>query len=771
MSEGENLPFNFQVGGVRDVQQAFRTVEESLLRLEKLAAKRGDTEEKSLLKIGAAERKRAQESKDAENRRTTLAALGVKKREQDEVALFRELESLEKKHTALVESETKKRVAAEEAASKRRLQYGRTMGQAGMSSVSRIGSAAVSYGAMALAAGGGFAIADAGRSLMSKQQAATGLANSMYNPSDKQQMAELKGGRFKRDDMLSKAREAHAATGVGEEELLGGWQDYIAKSSDYKALTTDDGMKTMGNLAKMAKAEGANFGEVMGAAGSLRVQNKNLGSKEMTDMMYAIIGQGKMGSVEMKDVAKHASVMTAGSSLYAGDQATAQKSLLGMSQIAARAAASPAEAATAVARFSSDVAKKAKVNEKDGSMKVTDGSGHLLANSELLKQYFLKSEGSLTKMGEGKGNLGLGLESIKLAQGAASDYNSAVEDAKAGNVSKATRDALKLGDKKTFNKEELNKIGAESVRQEAAKFENAGYSQKTIDEDHALVMADAGERIKQATEKIRSALEVKLAPFIEKLADAFASHSKDVIAFMDALEKVASFMLENPFTGVGLVVSAAISKDIADAAIGQSIKNMLETKIGGQLGGAFSLLTIAVLATAAGMEAINLAMKDKADAEKKLIGADINVRNEASNLQAKIDNGTATPADLKRAQEIEKNASDELAKNEQADPDEVRFGLKKGSYLGEMANVLTRPYAQGGAAVAGMVDDDATKAAKAAHDAEIKRAKDTLESFHKTVEAAGKAIKWHADQTVKVPPAGAPVLNTTLSSPGRGGGK
>jgi hypothetical protein len=102
-------------------------------------------------------------------------------------------------------------------------------------------------------------------------------------------------------------------------------------------------------------------------------------------------------------------------------------------------------------------------------------------------------------MGEGKGNLGLGMESIKVAMGSSGVYSAAISEARLGNVSADIRKKLSLGDKKSFSEKELNLIGSESVRKDIRKLEDAGYDKKNIDVDHAAVMATTQERYNKVT--------------------------------------------------------------------------------------------------------------------------------------------------------------------------------------------------------------------------------------------------------------------------------
>lgn len=627
----ETLQFTFQVGGVRDVSQAFRSVEQSIVRMERLLAdsanreratnrsrakdheatekkntKVTDAEAKARLKAevaaakaSAAEKKKAEkDALDAKRKadremlaetKRTLREEGAEKRRRarEDADLYR-FEARQRralmKDVAREEAEaSRRRAASDKAAADRRKQFAGTVS----GSVGKVVGGAASLAGAALTIGGGFTIADSVQKSLESERASIALANSMYNPNDEDQKAFLKSKGQKRFDakqLQSMASAVGVETNTDASVIQAGWQDYIAKSSDWKALSTDEGQKTMLELARLAKATGTDFGEVMSAAGSMRVQNANLDPKQMMELMYGVVGQGKMGAVEMKDLAKYASVVTSGSSKFGMKQADAQRALLGLTQVAVRTSSSPADASTAVARFSGDVAKKAAENEKSlakQGFKVTDKTGQLLKPSEILQEYFRVTGGNTTKMGEGKGNLGLGGESIKVAQGLAPVFQQAVEDAKAGTVSSDTRKRLGLGDKKTFDEKELNRIGADAVRAEVAKFETAGYEKKEIDEDLQKVMEGRAERLQKSMSRLSKVVEARAVPFLEKLAATLEAHQGDIERFLNIMADLAEKLAAHPLAGLGAIMAAVVAKDIAAAQIGNVIKNAIAGGGGG----------------------------------------------------------------------------------------------------------------------------------------------------------------------------------------------
>lgn len=590
MTEHETVSYDFQANGVRDVVQAFQTVENVMLRAERVsidsarrealkrletsrdgAKKRVELEKKANEDIAAQDKLRLSRHQAHQNARTEIDKRHTQKRKDAEIEMYRELERMAEEHArkkAQIEEKAHRDMVA------RRKQYAQLIGGAAVGSVGSMASTAASWGAAALTLGGGLSVTNAAQKYMSAESASISLANSMFNPNDKEQQAWLKkSGRARFDDkaIMALAAKTQASSGIDKADLAKGWQDYIAKSSDWKAVATQEGQGTLMELAKMAKATGTDFGQLMSAAGSLRVQNEKLAPDEMLQMMRVIIGQGKMGAVEMKDLASHASVVTSGAGSFAMGQTAAQKALLGLSQIAIRTSGTPAEAATAVARFSSDVQHHSKeMNKTFGIDAIADKkTGALHSPSEILAQIFEKTGGNTAKFGEGRGNVGLGRESVRIAQALAPTYQMAVQEAK----NKGVKDDKQLA-----------KIGSEAVRKEVQKFERAGYDQKDIDEDLKRVLSGTQERFDKVVRDLTDKLEARVVPFLEKLAAALEKNAPELEHFMDALAKIATYLVENPWKGIGAAVSTKLVTDIGSAAVGKAVGDALSTLIGNSIG-------------------------------------------------------------------------------------------------------------------------------------------------------------------------------------------
>jgi hypothetical protein len=447
------------------------------------------------------------------------------------------------------------RLAAQEARARFRSRqaFGREVGSIAGRSVSGLVNGAGRLATTALTLGGAFSLADVAGRGMSAERAAIALSNSAYIPGENQ--------RPDKGAILSRATSVQAATNIDKTDLIKGWQSYVAKSSDFSG-----GGANLMEMAKLAKATGSDFQDVMGAAGMLRTQNKNMTPEQMMVTMRNIVGQSKLGAVEMPDLAAIAGKVTATSAMYAGSQTETQRKLLGLSQIAMKTAGSPAEAATAVSRFGADVGKHALDLKKTFGVNATDEHGRVKDPGEVLADMMEAAHGNLTTMGVGPkgghgsggiGHMGLGINSIKLAEALAPTYLEA--------------EAQKKGS------------GRAAVLAEVRRNTGAGYSQEDINKDFAAVMQATGEKFDGAVNRIKEVIEGKLTPWLERLAARLPELEPKIVRIINGLDQLFSWLVDNPWKGLGAIVAGTITKDLAAAGIGAAVNAALIRLMAGKV--------------------------------------------------------------------------------------------------------------------------------------------------------------------------------------------
>ena len=100
--------------------------------------------------------------------------------------------------------------------------------------------------------------------------------------------------------LLTQARDVGISAGYDPERVLEGLQKFVAKTGDLKT-----GRDMLADLARLSSATGSELEDMVDAAGDVanalgEVPNKG---KVVESVMRSIAGQGKVGAVEMKDLA------------------------------------------------------------------------------------------------------------------------------------------------------------------------------------------------------------------------------------------------------------------------------------------------------------------------------------------------------------------------------------------------------------------------------------------------------------------------------------
>jgi hypothetical protein len=543
-----NVKINFSIAGMADVERAFASVEKRVISLEKASVTSMSREERERKRIAASllrteERARAQAARLAERSEQQKTKAAQKAASEEERAAKRaaeaqkrEIDRLESYRMRVRQSSFRmeQRLRDQEM---RELERGRAKrSQFAQGVVGRVGNtvggltrAATGLAGGALALGGGFAIADSLRDRMSAEKAAINLSNSAYIP-----------GQNKRPDtnaILSASRGVAASTNIGQTELIGGLQQYVAMSSDFEG-----GLKNLGEFAKMAKATGTDFKDIMSAAGALRMQNQDLSPDAMMAVMRNTVGQGRLGAVEFKDLAGMSAKVTASSGAYQGDQGVAQSRLLGLAQLAIKTAGSPEEAATAVTHLSGDALKH---RDKFAGMGIFDNKGRMADPAEVIAKVLDKAQGDIGKVGD----MGFGDRSIRLFQALQPVYNKA---------------------------EEKNKgSGKAAVLAEVNKITGASYSKGDIQTDFGRVMASTAEKFEATVLRLKEVFADKFMPYLERFVAKLPELEPKIMRVIDGMAKLADMVLESPIASLGTLIAAVVMKDIAAAAIGQRIAQVV----------------------------------------------------------------------------------------------------------------------------------------------------------------------------------------------------
>lgn len=122
------------------------------------------------------------------------------------------------------------------------------------------------------------------------------------------------------EDIMASARAAGSATGTKTEDMLEGLNKFVKMTGDLK--TARDSMAEIG---KIAKANGADFGEMMEASANISIAMGDIANKgpNIAAVMRTLAGQGHLGAVSIADQARQIGKITAQANFYKIDPRSA----------------------------------------------------------------------------------------------------------------------------------------------------------------------------------------------------------------------------------------------------------------------------------------------------------------------------------------------------------------------------------------------------------------------------------------------------------------
>lgn len=499
---------------------------------------------------------KAQEALDRQRSRSVLANIRTEERERirAERSASRAAEALDRQrargllslHRASEREQARNMRVRESTA--RRIGAGAAIGVVG-----GVGTA-LRYGTAAAGLVGGFAAADALSDQVQVRRQAALLANQAGNPALK--------GRI--------AAEAGNVVGFTGSEKLGAMSAFVGKTGDFGAA---EGL--IGDLGKLSLVYGANFAEMGEAAGhAFNVLKDSI--SDPNELRKAVLGtaqtwaaQGAMGTIEIKDMARIAGRMGASTRRFEGDAPGLLSTVGALGQLAAArgGASSAEEAATALARVPGDIVQNQKRFAAAGVDVFSDKSRTKLADPvEILIRALERTGGDLTKI-----NPLFNIESAKVLGGIAPIF--------------ADAEAKQKGS------------GRAAVLAEVGRFKGASVAPEAYDAQFRSMASEESTRVIEAQKAFREKIGTELLPVLTKVIPKFAEAVPHIAKLTAAVASAASYLIDNPFKGVGLIVAGVIAKDLAAAGLQNAISSGISAAFqGGIAGGALKVGAVAVAA-------------------------------------------------------------------------------------------------------------------------------------------------------------------------------
>lgn len=396
-----------------------------------------------------------------------------------------------------------------------------------------------------------------------------------------------KGRRLDPKELVTLGRQVGQEAAFDPSKVLEGLQAFVGKTGD---LAT--GKAALPGLAKLARATGTSLEDMVGAAGESAKALGEVGpgkdfetaeakGKALVNVLRLIAGQGKVGAVELKDLAKYGGRLAAASQAFGGDSAKNLGDMGALAQLAVSrgGAASAAEAATSVAGFANTLKTPARAKEFFGAgVQIEDKErGGFRSVRDILKD-------ASSKAVENAGDKGSATLEFKkmfanvMGARAADPAMQAYAEAFRKNLA-VTKDKTKadIAGRKAID-EMFDAFGkAISADEEKASFDRSMQTSAAKVQLFNNRLSEIGARV---AEKVLPELE-KLGPSLIKLAEFTA--------------KIVSTAVDNPGAAIALAITGSIAKAAIGNAVSGAVSKMIEgaaTKMGG-IGLASAAITIA----------------------------------------------------------------------------------------------------------------------------------------------------------------------------------
>jgi hypothetical protein len=449
-----------------------------------------------------------------------------------------------------------KRLAAAEARAARqtamvRERYSRaTLGTAARSvggSIRAVGGLA----AMGLGIGGGMAVAGAINTEKRLRASSAALANQAYGtPGERRSREQIQQA------VERQARSIGISSGLGTENVIGGLRNFVSIAGNVGA-----GQQLAPFMADMANATDADVGDVGRTAGQIfqniatkvdvsSAEGMNDALEQTQEIMRAMGGQAKVGSIEFKDLATQMGAVMSATSGFDGKVSDLATTMGAVAQLAiAGGAKSPEEAMTAIMRFRDDLTQNAGRFEKMGVDVFTDESKtRMRAPEQVILDTLDATGGDMTKIGKLFGTR---------AKKAFEPFQEA--SVKAGG----------------------GKVGIEAVRKMLGGVQGATMSKEEIQESAAFRRGQSDRQFETAMAKFNDAIGKELLPTVTKLIPKFVELLPTLTKAAEAFGKFVEALAENPISTIGKLIAVKVAADLAMAGIGAAVKGQLVKIIAG----------------------------------------------------------------------------------------------------------------------------------------------------------------------------------------------
>lgn len=311
----------------------------------------------------------AKAAREAAKEKAKLDATNRRLRQQNDMRLLKEGKERDKEVSSLI--------------------HGGARGLVGVTKAAAGGAAAIA-GSVARSYGVNLDVGEAFKKNADLETLATNVSNSGYMAGDKRN-----GRRVASRELMEDALKAGAATGTDANVVLEGLSKFTALTGDLQT-----GRDVMKDLLVLSKATGSSFDDMAAAAGNVaaNLEDGPKKTEQIGAVMRVIAGQGKLGAVEIKDLAAQMAKLASNATSFEGNVADniAVLGALAQESRAKGGSASATQAATSVASFVGmlKTPARAKEFEKATGSKVYNEKTGLLRDPQTIVKEALASVGT-----------------------------------------------------------------------------------------------------------------------------------------------------------------------------------------------------------------------------------------------------------------------------------------------------------------------------------------------------------------------------------------
>ena len=391
------------------------------------------------------------------------------------------------------------------------------------------------------------------------------LSNAAYMPGAQ----GAAGQRISATTIQSDAAKVAQETAMASKSVLEGMSKFVSLTGDFqsaKGLAKD--------MAVLSQATGSNFEDMMSSAAQVSQAMETAYGSDVQGRMEATVqimrqfgGQGKIGAVEIKNLAKEMSKVGAASGVFAGDKKEIFGQLGAMVQLSMGAkggSATATQAATAAMAFGRDLTKSANLKnyQAAGINVFADKTRTKLRSPEdIIQQILSKSNGDLGIMSKLVPNA-MSMRAVRPFQQV---YVEAEEKAR-----KEKGKNFKQGE-----------AGSAAVKAEFDKYRKISMGEGEIADSFKNIMdgpAAKAALFQNNMERIAEATASKLLPALEKVGP-------HLLKGAEKTSSIIQFAAENPIKAAGIALGAAILKAGIEEIIKSSIAKLLTRAVGSGAGG------------------------------------------------------------------------------------------------------------------------------------------------------------------------------------------